>query len=58
MYGQGSQVPTVVPAVLGAGTVAVLPQTGMNSATHVAVAAAAGLATWALVYMAQSLFKR
>lgn len=49
----------VVPAVLTATTTAtVLPQTGMNSATHVAVAAAAGLATWAIVYMAQATFKR
>jgi len=57
MYNQTP--PVVVPTVLGAATTAtVLPQTGMNSATHVAVAAAAGLATWALVYMAQAIFKR
>ena len=57
MYNQTP--PVVVPTVLGAATTAtVLPQTGMNSATHVAVAAAAGLATWAIVYMAQAMFKR
>ncbi|HEY2004003.1 MAG TPA: LPXTG cell wall anchor domain-containing protein [Candidatus Saccharimonadia bacterium] len=59
MYGNGQ--------VLGSCTIAggaaaacttVLPQTGMSSATHVAVAAAAGLATWAVVYMAQAMFKR
>jgi zinc transporter ZupT len=33
-------------------TAAVLPVTGMNSATQIALAVAAGLAVWAVVYMA------
>ena len=50
--GQGA----VVAPVLGAATVAVLPRTGMNAAVEIALAAAAGLAVWAVVYFAFSKF--
>jgi LPXTG-motif cell wall-anchored protein len=59
MYGQGSGVPTkVVPAVLGVSTAAVLPQTGMNSAMDIALAAVAALAIWAIVYVAMAKFAK
>jgi LPXTG-motif cell wall-anchored protein len=59
MYGQGSGVPTkVVPAVLGAATATVLPQTGMNSAIDIALAAVAGLAVWAVVYVAMAKYAK
>ncbi|MDB5178504.1 MAG: hypothetical protein JWN01_447 [Patescibacteria group bacterium] len=48
----------VVPAVLGAATAAVLPQTGMHSAVAIAIAAAAGLAVWAIVYAAMAKFNK
>ena len=55
MYGSGGGVPKIVPAVLGASTTAVVvPHVGANTAAEYAVAAAAGLAVWALVYLAMS----
>lgn len=48
----------VLPAVLAATTVAVLPRTGMNAAVEVALAAALGLAIWAVVYFAMSKFSQ
>ena len=56
MYGSGGTTTKIVPAVLGASTVAVLPQTGVNSAEEFAVAAAAGLAVWAMVYVGMIKF--
>jgi len=53
MYGQG----TAAPAVLGAATTAtVLPFTGVSNAVEIALAAAAGLAVWAMVYIAINRF--
>jgi hypothetical protein len=53
MYGQGSGTPTV----LGAATTAtVLPVTGMSSAVELALALAAGLAVWVVVYVAAAKF--
>ncbi|GAC1369406.1 MAG: hypothetical protein NVSMB39_1210 [Candidatus Saccharimonadales bacterium] len=49
MYGQGAR--AIVPAVLGASTVAVLPQTGADTSISIAVAAVAGLLAWGVVYM-------
>ena len=43
-----------IPAVLGASTAAVLPQTGMNTAVQIALAVAAGLVVWAAVYFGMS----
>jgi LPXTG-motif cell wall-anchored protein len=54
--GSGVTTPKIVPAVLGASTAAILPQTGANSGVEYAVAAAAGLAVWALVYMGMAKF--
>lgn len=48
----------IVAPVLGAATAAVLPQTGMNSAVEIALAAAAGLAVWAVVYVAMTKFAK
>jgi hypothetical protein len=48
MYTHGN-----VPVVLGTTTTAVtIPATGAGDATEVALAAAAGLAVWAVVYLA------
>jgi LPXTG-motif cell wall-anchored protein len=58
MSGSGPTPTQIVPAVLGASTVAALPQTGANSAVQYAVAAAAGLAVWAMVYVGMSKFGR
>jgi hypothetical protein len=48
----------LIAPVLGASTVAVLPRTGVNSAIEFALAAAAGLAVWALVYVAMNKFSK
>jgi len=53
MYGQGSVTPVVLGAAAAAG---VLPLTGMSNAVEIALAAAAGLAVWALVYVAVTKF--
>jgi hypothetical protein len=51
MYGQGNG----VPQVLGVATTgAVLPLTGVSNSVEIATAAAAGLAVWAIVYLAYS----
>jgi hypothetical protein len=55
-FGNGGTNPTA--PVLGATTAAVLPVTGMNSAIQIALAVAAGLAVWALVYVATSKFSK
>jgi LPXTG-motif cell wall-anchored protein len=55
MYNSGK----VLGACAGAGaclTTYALPQTGMDSAVQVAVAAAAGLAVWAGIYIASAVF--
>jgi hypothetical protein len=54
MYGQGSGLPPVLGAATGAGAAAVLPQTGVNSVVEIALAVAAGLAAWAVVYVASA----
>jgi hypothetical protein len=54
MSGQGFGGPTVGGVVAGAGAAAVLPQTGMNSVVEIALAVAAGLAAWAVVYVASA----
>jgi hypothetical protein len=52
MYGKGSILPAaIVPA-------AILPVTGMHNAVAIALAVAAGLAAWAVVYMAASKFNK
>ena len=43
----------IAGTVLGA---SVLPQTGMSNAVQIAVAAAVGLAVWAMAYMAVTKF--
>jgi LPXTG-motif cell wall-anchored protein len=54
MYGQGN-VPQVLAACTGVATAVcgatVLPQTGVDTAIQLAIAAVAGLAAWAVVYM-------
>ena len=52
MYNQG--VPTVLAATTTVAGATVIPQMGMSQATHYAVAAAAGLLAWAVVYIVQS----
>jgi len=49
MYGQGNGTPQVLGAVT---TAAVLPLTGVSNVVEIALAAAAGLAVWAMVYFA------
>ena len=57
MYGQGSSaIVPVAGAVLGASTMAVLPQTGMTNAVQIAIAAAAGLVVWAVLYVGMAKF--
>ena len=48
----------IVAPVLGVSTAAVLPQTGVNSAIQIAIAAAVGLAVWAIVYAVMSKFAK
>lgn len=50
MYGevQGS---SIVPPAVATGTVAVLPATGADVITSLAVAVGAGLVTWGAVYL-------
>jgi len=57
MYGHG-RVLGVATAVGTTAVVSQLPQTGMDQAVQIAVAAAAGLVVWAGVYIAQSMFSR
>lgn len=52
MYGQGSVTP-VVPVVA---TAAALPVTGANNIVGIALAVAAGLAVWALIYAGVAKF--
>jgi hypothetical protein len=54
MYTGGSVLAACTGAVTCV-TVAAMPATGMDQAIQVAVAAAAGLAAWAGLYIAQSL---
>ena len=49
MYGHGNATGVVLAA---ATTATVLPLTGVSNAVEIALAAAAGLAVWALVYVA------
>jgi LPXTG-motif cell wall-anchored protein len=60
MYGQGSG--TGTPTVLGAATtvtgLAVLPQTGMSSLVNIALAVAAGLLAWGIVYIVHNKFSK
>jgi hypothetical protein len=53
MYGQGNGTGAVLAA---ATTATVLPVTGMNNAVQIALAAAAGLAVWAVVYVAYAKY--
>ena len=50
MYGRGAG---PIAAVLSAGTVAVLPATGVDFLTSLAVSLGAGLVTWGVVYVVQ-----
>lgn len=60
MYGQGSA--TGTPSVLGAATtaagIAVLPKTGMSNLVDIALAVAAGLIAWGIVYGAQAKYSK
>lgn len=49
MYGE--TLGTTAPAVVTLGTAAVLPATGSDFVTSLAVAFSAGLLTWGLVYV-------
>ncbi len=59
MYGQGSY-PQVLAACTGVAAAcvgaSVLPETGVDTAISLAVAAIAGLAAWAAVYMSSLKF--
>lgn len=52
MYGE-VQGTSTVPAVVTAGSVAVLPTTGMDFVMSLALAVAAGLVAWGAVYYFQ-----
>jgi hypothetical protein len=54
--GGGSNPIVPIAATLGASTV--LPRTGMNTALQIALAAAVGLAVWAVVYIAMAKFSK
>jgi hypothetical protein len=49
---------SIVPVLAGGLGAGVLPRTGMNTATQIALAIAVGLAVWALAYMAMSKFSK
>jgi len=53
MYGQGNGTPVVLGAAATAG---VLPLTGVSNAVEIALAAAAGLAVWAMVYVVSAKY--
>jgi hypothetical protein len=55
MYGLGNGTPQVLGAVT---TAAVLPLTGVRNVVEIAIAAAAGLAVWGVIYMATSKFSK
>jgi hypothetical protein len=57
MYKTG-QVLAVSAGAATFATTAVMPSTGMDNAVQIAVAAAAGLAVWAGIYIAGSLFSK
>lgn len=58
MYGQGNgTIPACVAGVTCLGA-AVLPKTGMSTAIQLALAAAVGLAVWAVVYVVMSKFAK
>lgn len=54
MYGE-VQGTSVAPVVVSAGTVAVLPSTGMDFVLSLALAVAAGLVAWGAVYYLQAV---
>jgi hypothetical protein len=56
MYKTGGQVLGVTTAAATTVTAVSIPATGMDTVVQVAVAAAAGLAVWAGVYMVGSMF--
>jgi LPXTG-motif cell wall-anchored protein len=60
MYGQGSNIPQVLAACTGVAAACagatVLPQTGVDTAIQLAIAAVAGLGAWAVVYMSALKF--
>jgi LPXTG-motif cell wall-anchored protein len=57
MYGQGGKVLGCVAGAAAACVGAtVLPQTGVDAAIQIALAAAAGLAAWAVVYVSAAKF--
>ncbi len=59
MYGQGSSsTPTALGAVATVTGLAVLPQTGMSNVVDIAIAVAAGLVAWGVVYIAQNKFQK
>lgn len=47
-----------VPVVAGASTAAILPQTGATGIIEIALAVAAGLAAWAVVYVATAKYAK
>lgn len=53
MY-ENNSTTAIVPAVLGTGTAAVLPATGADVITSLAIAVAAGLVTWGVIYFISS----
>lgn len=57
MYGE-VQGTSVVPVVATAGTVAVLPSTGMDAVMSLALAVAAGLVAWGVMYILQARTNR
>ena len=58
MYGQGSGTPAVLAAATGVGAAAVLPHTGATGIVEIALAVAAGLAAWAVVYVATAKYAK
>jgi hypothetical protein len=58
MYGKGSSIPAVLGVTTAAGTTGLLPKTGANMVIELALAIAAGLAVWALAYVANTKFSQ
>lgn len=57
MYDNSTLGASVIPPVVATGTVAVLPATGVDFITTLAIAVAAGLVAWGSVYFYKTVRK-
>ena len=55
MYGEGNSVSTIAPPLTTMGTVTLLPATGADPVTSIAISIAAGLVVWGAAYLIQAI---